>query len=172
MFNFANRLLRTIRSHFKNINTFFSCFHPCNKVVAFVSPVVHVRVIQRDSHSFILVPLVPNVSSFDGVLNALFFRTKTSWSTPACRMNRKRISAGSTERSIHVMFIDYWPIFMSIWWPLFSSPSLSSAGNAAGPEPKPDVELQRGRVSCQHHANHNLDWINFVILPFLSCNAR
>lgn len=155
------------------MNTFFSCFHPCNKIVAFVSPVVHIRVIQRDSHSFILVPLVPDVSSFDGVLNALFFSTKTSWSAPACRMNRNRISAGSVETSVHVVFVkhvlDYIPIFMSIWWPLFSSPSLRSAGKAAETEPKPDVELPRDHISCKFiSCNCYLDWIN--LLRFIRWN--
>lgn len=37
------------------------------------------------------------------------------------------------------------PIFISNWWPLFSSPSLVSVDSLEGGAPKTDVELKRAR---------------------------
>lgn len=71
--------------------TFLSRLHTSHKVVALVPAVVLIRVIERHSHSFVLVPLVPHVCSLDGVLDALFFGSQTTGATPACVQNRTTV---------------------------------------------------------------------------------
>lgn len=91
-----------VEFHFKpNIKvcacTFLSCLHAGDKVVALVPAIVLIRVIKWHPHSFILVPFIPDISSFDGVLDALFFGPQTTWTTPAySKQDNKYISGSKT----------------------------------------------------------------------------
>ena len=87
-----------------NINicmlTFLSCLHAGDKVVALVPAIVLIRVIQGHSNTFILVPFIPDVTSFDGVLDALFFGPQTTRTTPACSREDHVRREGKAEVSV------------------------------------------------------------------------
>lgn len=80
---FLNTYINTLNRSWKLcVCTFLSCFHAGNKVVALVPAIVLIRIIQWHTHTFVLVPFISDISSFDGVLDALFFSPQTTWTTP------------------------------------------------------------------------------------------
>lgn len=57
--------------------------HARNEGIALIPAVVLIGVVQGDAHTFVLVPFVPDITAFDGVLYPLLLHTKTARSTPA-----------------------------------------------------------------------------------------
>lgn len=87
--------------------TFLSCFHTSHEVVALVPAVVFVRVVQRHPHSLVLVPLVPHIGSFDGVLDALLLGSQTTGAAPACRATPSQ----QCNKNLTFLFGDLHPSF-------------------------------------------------------------
>lgn len=63
--------------------TFLPRLHTGNKVVAFVLAIVLIRIVKRHPHTFKLVPFIPDITSSDWILDALFFSPEPTAPTPA-----------------------------------------------------------------------------------------
>lgn len=133
--------------------TFLSCFHAGNKVVAFVLAIVLVGIVQRHPHTFKLVPFIPNISSSDWVLDALFFGPQPTTPAPAWTGRGKASRVRKLSEEPITFRRGNTPIFISSWWPLFSSPSRVS-DSLEGGATKADVELQRASLTDYNTANH------------------
>lgn len=68
--------------------TLISGFHAGNEGVALVAAVVLIRVIQSHTHTLVLVPFIPDITTLNGVLDALFLCTKATRPAPAFRGER------------------------------------------------------------------------------------
>lgn len=119
--------------------------HACDEGVTLVAPIVLIRVIQRYTHPLVLVPLVPNITLLHGVSDALLLGPKPPRATPPCGgkpMSTVCPMAWGTPPPHRLRDL---PIFLSIRWPLFSSPSLCSEV-----EPSPDVDLPTTPAPVTH----------------------
>lgn len=133
--------------------TFLSCFHAGNKVVAFVLAIVLVGIVQRHPHTFKLVPFIPNIPSSDWVLDALFLGPQPTTTAPAWTGRGKASRVRKLSEEPLTFRRGHAPIFISSWWPLFSSPSRVS-DSLEGVVTKADVELQRASLTGYNTANH------------------
>lgn len=87
---FLHETKPTVSTHtyYHLLLTLISGFHAGNERIALVAAVVLIRVVQGHTHALVLVPFIPDITTFNGVLDALFLCTKATRPTPAFRGER------------------------------------------------------------------------------------